>query len=255
MTAKLGQVRQFGYDFDGVFYPHASVPNLFAEFAHAKGLAAHQLTNGLIPVARASAIGHAGYKKNGDSVTALSEWAGRNGYNREEFRTKLFRLIHEIIIKRFFEIAPNVFTHQKELAESFQRTAHIPRGIATHGCATTYATPLLDALGVLPFIRQDSMFGLDNADFKTKTKHADLMLMCLNALGHDLSVQAFVEDTVKNLQVLKEQTPNVTTVFIHHGTPLEGKLPSYIDFQFRDLIALHAAHERAATDERTLILT
>lgn len=254
MAAKLGLIRQFGYDFDGVFYPHAAVPNLFVEFAQAKGLAAHQLTNGVIPVARASAIGHAGYKKNGDSVTALSEWAKRNGYDHDKFRTQLFRRIHEIIIKRFFEIAPDVFTHQRELVDIFQRTAHIPRGIATHGCATTYANPLLDALGVLPFINSKAMFGLDQAGFKTKTKHADLMLMCLNALGSDLNEQAFVEDTGKNLEVLKEQAPHVTTVFIHHGVPLEGKLPSHIDFQFHDLIELHAAHERATYDERQLIL-
>lgn len=63
----------------------------------------------------------------------------------------------------------------------------------------------------------------------------------------------FIRDFQANLKTAKEHLPDLTTIFLHHGHP-EESLPSFIDFQFRDLSEMKRALNRAQSKKRKIII-
>jgi hypothetical protein len=254
MSNQLSHIIANANDFDGVFYNPHLISDYYAHFAKTFGATLISMLPNEIDFDSAVQLANDGYRKHGDCVTGLIEWADHKGVKDGNLRDKFFQLFHRNLKSHFTAVAPHVFSTPSEVATALSCLKGIVRnGIATHGCAREFTTPLLEPMGLAPHVEKNAIFGLADSGYLKKSTHPDLVQMCLDSLEVPAEVAAYTEDTALNLKAHKEMMPVLTTIFINNGNPL-AKKPTYIDCEFRSfeeyLRALHAAHN----EQRQIIL-
>lgn len=80
----------------------------------------------------------------------------------------------------------------------------------------------------------DAVFGMAEIGFHKKGKGPRPLEIVLEALNTDPARTAFLEDFLQNLRIAKEHYPALTTVHIHHGTPV-GSKPEWVDLEEQDV--------------------
>lgn len=252
MRKKLNQIKAVIFDVDGVFYDPRSVPDMEPIFRNTIALTASSLSSGLLSYKDAYAIATESYRIHGYSTEGFNKWAVQNGHNAELLRLEIFKTYHPLVLDKVRQRYPEVLSPDPKKITSFRSSAQIGivHGVVTHGCIDGWVTPLFSGQGILPFFNQAAMLGLDQYDFTPKHEATNGIQKCATILGVDLSDSAFVEDTLRNLETAKNNHPELTTVYIHHGSPLRV-LPSYVDYQFdtvadfkRALVASHRFDRR-----------
>lgn len=255
MSSSLNNIQGVCHDFDGVFYNPQDIPNYGEHFNVSVAHTIFEMFGNIIAPQDALKLNAEWYGKYGDSVTGMLEWADKKGLSSPTIGTDFFKKFHQILYRSFMEVNATALTQPNlDLVKAFQNAnSSVKNGIATHGCAKEWARPLLPQMGLNNFIQNHAILGLDDSGFLRKSTHPDLVRMCLNALEVEASSAAYIEDTAVNLETNKEAEPKLTTVFLHHGSPLDSK-PSHIDFQFKNLAEYQRALNTALSSPRKLIL-
>jgi FMN phosphatase YigB (HAD superfamily) len=255
MAISLRDITGIAFDFDGVFYPYHTIPDVYSEFAKANAQAMCELLPNQITHDEAFDLAFTYFNDYGDPVTGQTKLAGQLGYETETFRAALFKLHNRYAFDKITKVAPHILAPDTRLKIAFESSnGHIRNGIASHGCATEWISPLLKAKNIDRYIQPDAIFGLNDGGFLSKERSPALIELCFSALKTPYDEQCFVEDTPKNIATMKEWNPKLCTVFIHHGNPLP-RLPTYIDYQFIDIPEMKTAiAEERLTGQKIIIL-
>lgn len=253
MTEKSGRIKGYCFDFDGVFYDYSSIAGCHDLYDRIMAHTAREVFGKELDFNSAKRIVQTGYRDHGDCISGLCEWAEKQGHNPSDYRLQLFRTYHtklQAYLKRNY---PNVFIERLDLQAAFELSAGIvANGLATHSCAQSLARPLLASMGINHYFNDAAVHGLDEAGFVQKHIDPLLVRMSFNSMGVDMQEGCFVEDTARNLEKLKEISPETRTVLIHNGRPLP-RLPAHINEQYRDLLSMKKAHAIEARDQSLII--
>jgi len=254
MVQKLTHIKGLCFDFDGVFYDLSAISDInglsdviFAE-------SAISILGDKIDYHHAKEMARRSYQQYGASITAFTQWAEDNGLDKDSITNQIFHMYHQRMHDRLLHVAPHAFSPASHIKAAFEKCkGEIVNGIATHGSIQNYATPILDRKELLGYFSTQAMFGLNDADYNRKSENTVLIQKCFNALNTPMSEGGFVEDSPSNLKVAKSYHPELTTIYIHHGKPLENK-PSHVDFQFHDVGELKNAIHTAKMESPIILL-
>lgn len=234
------------WDLDGVHYSYAPLPVLSNQSAQfAVDAVRHFLPH--LPLQDAFEKAALGFKVHGSSCMGFEEDAAAAGLDVSTFRHGVFECFQAKLFAYIRDNHPQAWSANPAAVAAFDETAnHLRHGIATHSSSCNWAKPLLDRLGLRPYFNDRAIIGMSDVDFASKARSARAIIMSLDALELRPERAAFVEDTVHHLQRARELHPDMRTVYIHHGKPLDT-LPDYVDAQFSDNAALVRAIHREKT--------
>lgn len=244
MTIHLAEKDAVIWDYDGVKYDEKAIPNLDPICDRSCSEAAVALLPEL-NLHDAHNLAQRSYQEYGDCLGAFVEWAIQNGRDPLEFRQALFELYHTTLFKYFLDEHAHIFDPNPATLAEFRKRAHIRHGVATHSYIDGYARPLLAQAHLIGFFNEEALIGMDMVGFARKSQSVASLELCLEHLGATADTALFVEDNLKNLACAKRLLPKLTTVFMHHGRPLDQK-PSYVDFQFTNNCELMKALNSSA---------
>ncbi len=234
------------WDLDGVHYSYAPLPSLYDQCAQmAVDAARHFLPH--IPLQDAFEKATRGFKIHGSSCMGFEDDAAAAGLDVVAFRQGVFERFQKNLFHYISTHHPQAWSANPAAVAAFDETAaHLRHGIATHSCGRNWARPLLDRLGLRPYFNDRAIIGMSDVDFESKARSARAIIMSLDALDLHPGRAVFVEDTMHHLQRARELHPDMRTVYIHHGKPLDT-LPDYVDAQFYDNTSLVRAIHRQKT--------
>ncbi len=182
-----------------------------------------------------------GYQRYRDTFTSFCLWGAQHGISREDIVVPIYHAYNTRVKAAFLQHYPQLVKNRLDLKEAFNIThGIIPQGIASHSCRENLLFPLVEQMGIRDFFQESAICGLEQSEFQLKHLSPALVESSFEAMGVDPNDGTFQEDTDANLRVIKEHHPGCLTVHIHHGRPLETK-PSYVDFQFYDLLEMKRA--------------
>jgi phosphoglycolate phosphatase-like HAD superfamily hydrolase len=233
MSQLLGKIRALTWDIDGVKYAYDQFPGLFEMMDQSCARVACRMLPGLdhetsVELSRRS------YNEYGDCIGAYAEWARARGIEVDSFKRDLFRDYHAETWARMREVYPEQLRPDAATVRAFRNSRNIlQHGAATHSSIEAFTRPLLEHKRVLRFFNESAMIGMDEVNFTRKSQDIAAVLLSAQRMGADLKETGFPEDTADNLKCAKETDSGLTTIYVHHGSPLES-LPSYIDAQVRD---------------------
>lgn len=254
MTQKLAHINGLCFDFDGVLYDLSGVPNICEISDMVIAESALSVLDNQISYQQAKKMARAAYIEYGASVTAFSMWAADRGLDADDITDRIFHSYHQKMHDQLLEHAPHIFVPTPHIIQSFEKCKGvIANGIASHGSIQNYALPILQSKELSGYFTQHALFGLNDGGYNRKSENTHLVQKCLNALNSPLQESGYVEDNLTNLKVAKDEHPELTTVFIHHGNFLKDK-PAHVDFQFHDVGELNNAIHTAKTNDHPIIL-
>ena len=230
MTPDLASRDAVIWDYDGVKYDDKAISNHTDLCEQACADAGHALLPEL-SYAEALELGRKSYDRYGDCLGAHLDWATQNGRNPQEFRQQLFELYHRNLLNHIRSGHSHMFDPVPDTIIEFSRRPHIRHGIATHSFVDGFVRPLLNQSRLLGFFNEAAMIGMDMVGFARKSQDVASLNLALSRLNASPETAIFVEDNLKNLACAKRLLPELVTVFMHHGRPLEPK-PLFVDFQF-----------------------
>ncbi|MCB1551830.1 MAG: hypothetical protein KDJ26_07515 [Alphaproteobacteria bacterium] len=254
MTEALGHIDRICFDFDGVLYTPPPGQNIFECANNVMGEAFFEACHRRVPLKDCITMAHDGHVPDeGNRVSIFTDWAEKNGIEDiPAFRKNLFDLFHQQLLERTIQNHPTLFVPNPTLQNLFNQL-NLRNGIATHGSIEHWVRPIQERIRLGSHFLNYALFGLDDNDFKPKSKCPSLVGKCLSALGEGNGRRGFVEDTAINLKTNKDHYPDLVTIFLHHGKPFE-RLPAYISHQFKDLTEMKRALIAAQQDARQIIL-
>lgn len=251
MRDKLAQIRAIAFDFDGVFYDVKEIPNIGDILNKIKVDVACELCPDIFDHDTASKLAYRSYEEYGDAVTLLAAFVKQQGRDEQTFKEIYFALYHQKAYEYFTQNYPQIFCPQPDLYAAFMKCrGMVKHGIATNSCAENWASPHLKTFGVLEHFAPEAILGLPHSNFVPKGTHPMLFKMALDKMSANDAESLIAEDSSHNLELAKEHYPHLTTAFIHHGCPLSPKLPSHINYQFRDVAEMLRAIATAHLDKR-----
>lgn len=246
MTPDLASRDAVIWDIDGVKYDEKAIPNLDPLCDQSCAEAAVHLLPEL-SFDDAHVLAQRSYNEYGDCLSAFVDWATQNERPAHVFQQELFELYHTTLLRYLWAEHKDVFAPSAKTIAAFAKTPHIRHGSATHSFIDGYAAPLLEQLGISRFFNHSALIGMDMVGFARKSQDVASLNLALSRLNAAAETAIFVEDNLKNLACAKRLLPELVTVFMHHGRPLEPK-PLFVDFQFannRELMqALHSSSPR-----------
>jgi len=229
MTQALHNVKAIIWDYDGVHYDYATFPPLHI-FDDIRSVAAQRVLPSLT-LEEARRIGEEGYKLYGDTVHNYVLWAKANGHDAEEVRHRIFKNYHRDLFNHIVNDYPENITRDAATVAAFRQCAPlVQHGLATHSCIENWARPYLVRQDLLQFFNEKALVGLDDADYDRKDQSTTGIIRSLEPLRVAPHHAAFAEDTLDNLKYAHANLPGLTTIFIHHGRPLET-LPPFVTLQ------------------------
>ncbi len=167
----------------------------------------------------------------------------------------LYRAYNQNVHQAFVQGYPHLFTQREDLKEAFKVSAgKIKHGVASHSCREHVLLPLLSLMGISDVFQRNAICGLEQSDFELKHNAPTLVEYGFKQIGVDPSQGVFVEDTAKNLEVIKERYPHLISIYLHHGQPLDI-MPAYIDFQFPDIPTYKRAYQASLDNGPSRIIT
>jgi len=227
------KIRSVIWDFDGVFYDyHQLDPHIIKRsFDTCAAEAATKLLPKIDPT-RAFNIASVGYKTHGGSYLGFEDIAVEHGYDREDFRRKIFEEFHIHTLKSFAQDYPHIMQSDTDLIQAFEKSAHLRHGVATHSCRDRWLIPIMTEKKILPYFRPAALIGRLQVDMADKALEATAIISAMHALQTTPKENVFVEDTLRNLERARlDIGPDLTTAYVHYGRPLPD-LPPYVDAQF-----------------------
>lgn len=254
MVQKLAHITGLCFDFDGVIYDLSHVENLneMSDMAFAESACA--TLGNKIDYNHAKKMARASYQQYGASIIAFSLWAEERGLDKEGITNKIFHMYHEKMHDRLLDAAPHAFLPNPKIKAAFERcNGKVVNGIASHGSIHNYALPILKRKELSQYFQNHAMFGLNDGGYNRKNENTFLIEKCFNALNVSITEGGFVEDNLSNLETSKETHPKLTTIYIHHGKPLQNK-PLHVDFQFHDVGELKNAIHTAKMESPIILL-
>jgi hypothetical protein len=255
MTVAVRDIQGFVFDFDGVFYGYHQIGNIYSLSDRIMAKSAVEVLGDKILLSQAEKLASEGYKTYGDSITAFCVWAYQEGHDPNTFKETLFRTYHRNLREYFLNHHSDFFMNRIDLQEAFRLSqGRVVNGVATHGCAQSWAKPFLTDMGISQYFKMQAVHGLDEADYTLKHLDPRLVEMSFQNLAVNPSKGCFVEDTARNLKAMKERNPETRCTLIHHGRPLEQQ-PAYIDDQFSNIPELKRAYHARGLSERKMIHT
>lgn len=252
MKHPLSEIDTIAYDFDGVFYPHLTIPDIKRTCANIWADAFNEISDNTLPLQEIRKTAQEGYEQYGDSLLVLEQWAAQKGMEIPDFKQKLFNAYFRRFSAKMWEISPHEFSPKTEMLSAFNGCEHIKKGIASHASKEHWITPVLKSMRLSRYINQNAIFGLDDGGFKPKSLYPTLIEKCFQSLG-DGERRSFIEDSPKNLEVAKGHDPSIVTVFLHHGKGFRH-LPTCVDYQFRNLPEMKKALKRAQSETHKIIV-
>ncbi len=235
MTKPLGSMRAISWDIDGVHYPYDGFPGLFSLMDRACADVACRLLPELDheTSVRLSKIS---YRKYGECLGGYLDWVEEQGLPLDlaVFKKDLFHEYHREAWVRMLEAYPAQMAPEPKTIAAFKRaSSFLMHGAATHSSIEAFTLPLLTQKELLPYFNRQAMVGMDEVEFRRKSSDIASVLLSVERMGRELGEAAFPEDTTGNLERAKETDSRITTVYVHHGKPLES-VPSFIDHQVRN---------------------
>lgn len=251
---KLREIEFGCWDVDGVTYDFDAYEG-FHDICNDACAAVGHLVLPELDLEESRDLGIRSYKEHGNCVGAFVEWAAQNGRDPIALRDRVFENYHRELLTRVFEAHPHFCAPDPETVAVFSRCADfMSHGTATHASVEHWAKPVARTLRLIPYFNEAAMIGLKEANFDLKSDVDTAVRMSIKAASADPHRTLFAEDSLKNLARQKELIAGLTTLFIHHGRPLEGRLPAYVDFQFATPRDAMLALETARITERRLIV-
>jgi FMN phosphatase YigB (HAD superfamily) len=236
MRHKLAWIRAIAFDFDSVFYDSLKMPNWDRELHRIKVEVACELHPDIFTPITASEIAQESRRTHFDSIVLLAQEVQQRGGDAQAFSKTYFTLLQSRAYEHFTKKYPQIFCDQPDLRDAFRQCSGlIKHGIATNSCVENWAGPHLNTFGILDHFVPEAILGLPHSNFIPKGLHPMLFKMVIDKMSANEAESLIVEDSCDNIEKAKEHYPKLTTAFIHHGRPIEGRLPSHVDYQFTDV--------------------
>lgn len=244
----------FGHDIDNVhtderLYTHTPYGDVYRFFGAAKIPTARTF----VPELTGSdedilAIGKQSYLTTGDGLKAYVDFAVASGMKEYDLRIKMHQMLHKIAFRNAVEAVPHMFEPCAKTNAAFDALrGHVRHGYLTMGCATYWASPLLEKRERLKYFEPDLRFGFSEVGFINKRNSTRPLEIFLQHAGIGPERLVFPEDTLPNLEKAKELDDRILTVWVDQAQS-DLKTPDYVDMRVASItelleaaVAVHAA--------------
>lgn len=225
----LSHIKHVKWDWEGVFYdydtPYMTSEELFAVQNAEKAKAACEIFNAL-DYKKALELSYISYQKYNDAIQAFIPLAKGSNLDEGLAKLELFHLYH----KKIFEVTPQefpqIFMPEQKLINEFERTkSQISHSVVTHSCVNEWAKPSASKKEIEQYIGH--WIGYNHFDFLSKSQSQRALDVAFEMTGAKPEETAFVEDSIKHLEVSKNAYPDMVTVF--KGNLNGEPKPDYVD--------------------------
>lgn len=188
-----------------------------------------------------------GYTHLGASFLGFDEVARDHGYDFEAIHDALHEQVNLLWFERIIQSHPDRIRPCPDTVSLFESlSSHLRHGCLTHSSIKNWGRPVLERLDIVQFF--GPILGMPDYDFMSKHLSTRGLEKILDLMDADPPEAFFVEDTIRNLEKVKDLDSRLLTVLVHHGRPPD-RLPSCVDIAVESpkilLSALHKAHMSA----------
>lgn len=243
----LSHINHLCWDYDGVKYKYEEfkTTEIFQICNHSAALTATSLVQDLKYEA-AYNLAVQSYRNHSDCISAFIPHFEKAGLSAMEARELMHDQYHQQLFEIICEDHPHVIA-ACPIANALYASVpdHITHSILSHGSKEHFIIPFLESNGRIVHFNQDYIFDLKAINYQNKHLGPGAINLVMNKVGAQPHETAFIEDSVKNLQVAKLYFPEITTILINDNTDQKIAGVDVIVSSYQDVLKALPQHQPA----------